>query len=143
MSSARSKIVKVIADKLREIDGSLPSNLNLFGNIKERLVFFDEVEDYPTVCVVAGSEARDYLPGDFKWAYLNIAIKLYVEKEDPLEELELLLEDIELKLDECDGAEYSPQNFITDIRIVSITTDEGVLAPLGMGEVLVQVRYDL
>lgn len=141
--SARSKVVQAIVAELKKIDGERPYNINLFGNVKSRLVFFDEVEDFPTACVVAGGEFRDYLPGGFKWGILSISIKLYVKEENPLESLELGLEDIEYFVDNNLDLEYDNNKSITDIRITSITTDEGVMAPLGIGEIILQVRYDL
>ena len=67
----RKKIVDSLADKLKEIDGNHPFNINLFENVHSKMVFLDEIEQYPKVCVVAGAESREYQPGEFKWRFLQ------------------------------------------------------------------------
>jgi len=142
--SARSKIRNALVDKLKQINGTGTYKSNLFGNVEGKLKFWDEVNDHPFVCVTAGDEAREYMPGSFKWAFLNITIRIYVEAEDPVEELETILEDIELLLDNNNSLEYNNgKNSTTEITILSITTDEGAMAPQGIGEVVIMVRYEL
>lgn len=141
--SVRAQVINALVEQIKKIDGELPYNSNVYNNVKGRLVFFDQVTDYPFICVVAGREYREYLPGGFKWAFLEISIKIYVRGDTPEEKLELLLEDIENILDANTELEYATNKSIVDINIVSIDTDEGVLAPLGIGEINIQVRYDL
>jgi len=56
-----------------------------------------------------------------------------------------LLEDIERLIDESDALVYddavNPNESTTSLTIESIGTDEGVIAPLGIGEMVVEVRY--
>jgi hypothetical protein len=142
----RTKIAEALAKKLKQIDGSHPFNLNLFDNVDSKLKFLDEIEHYPKVCVVAGDETREYQPGGFKWRFLTLTIRVYVHNEtDAQEELALLLEDIERLIDESDALVYddavNPNESTTSLTIESIGTDEGVIAPLGIGEMVVEVRY--
>ena len=142
----RKKIADALTEKLKEIDGNHPYNLNLFDNVASKMVFLDEIEQYPKVCVVAGDESRQYLPDGFKWRFLNLTVRAYVENaEDPQEELALLLEDIERIIDENDALVYDdtvdPNELTTSLTIDSISTDEGVIAPLGIGEISITVRY--
>ena len=142
----RTKIAEALAKKLKQIDGSYPFNLNLFDNVDSKLKFLDEIEQYPKVCVVAGDETREYQPGGFKWRFLTLTIRVYVHNEtDAQEELALLLEDIERLIDESDALVYDdavdPNESTTSLTIESIGTDEGVIAPLGIGEMVVEVRY--
>tara|TARA_B100001093_G_C26773365_1_gene991191 strand:- start:99 stop:551 length:453 start_codon:yes stop_codon:yes gene_type:complete len=144
--TGRKKIADALVGKLKEIDGSHPFNINLFDNAKAHMVFLDEIEQYPKVCVVAGDEEREYQPGGFKWRFLTLTVRSYVHNaEDPQEELALLLEDIERVIDENDALVYDdtvdPNLKTTSITIESISTDEGVIAPLGIGEMVVTVRY--
>jgi hypothetical protein len=93
-----------------------------------------------------GSEAREYLPSDFKWAYLAVSIKAYVKDEENAPELlEQLLEDLETCIDSNRELVYDVDNNLstTEILIQQITTDEGLLAPYGVGEINLQVRYAL
>lgn len=142
----RKKIVDALVEKLKEIDGNYPYNSNVFNNVDGHLKFLDQIEEYPKVCVVAGDETREYQPGEFKWRFLNIDIRCYIEnQEDPQEVLALLVEDIERVIDENDGLVYddtvSPNEQLTSLTIMSISTDEGVLTPLGIGEINVLCRY--
>lgn len=142
----RKKIAVALAEKLKEIDGSYPYNINVFDNVASHLVFLDEIQQYPKVCVVAGDESRQYLPDGFKWRFLSLTIRAYVSnEEDAQEELSLLIEDIERIIDDNDALVYddavSPNEQTTSMTIESIGTDEGVIAPLGIGEIVVEVRY--
>lgn len=142
----RKKIAEALAEKLKEIDGAHPYNTNVFENVDSTLKFLDEIETYPKVCVVAGDETRQYLPDGFKWRFLSLTIRAYVNNEDDAqEELALLIEDIERIIDENDALVYDdavdPNEKTTSITIESIGTDEGVIAPLGIGEIVVEVRY--
>ncbi len=142
----RKKIAVALAEKLKEIDGSYPYNVNVFDNVASHLVFLDEIQQYPKLCVVAGDESRQYLPDGFKWRFLSLTIRAYVSnEEDAQEELSLLIEDIERIIDDNDALVYddavSPNEQTTSMTIESISTDEGVIAPLGIGEIVVEVRY--
>ena len=142
----RTKIAEALANKLKEIDGSHPFNINIFDNVATKMVFLDEIEQYPKVCVIAGDETREYLPDGYKWRFLNLTIRAYINNEDDAqEELALLLEDIERIIDENDALVYddtvNPSESTTSLTIESIGTDEGVIQPLGIGEMVVEVRY--
>jgi hypothetical protein len=142
----RKKIAEAFANKLKEIDGNYPFNSNIYQNADSHLVFLDEIQQYPKVCVVAGDEVRQYQPGGFKWRLITITIRVYVEDaNDPQENLSLLLEDIERIIDDNDILVYddtvSPHLSSTSATIQSISTDEGAIAPLGIGEMVIEVRY--
>ena len=142
----RRKIADALVEKLKEIDGSHPFNINVFDNVQSKMVFLDEIEQYPKVCVVAGDETREYLPDGYKWRFLSLTIRAYVNnEEDAQEELALLFEDIERIIDENDALVYddsvNPNESTTSLTIESIGTDEGVIQPLGIGEMVVEVRY--
>jgi hypothetical protein len=96
--------------------------------------------------MTAGTEMRDYLPGNFTWAYLNISVKVYVRSEDSAQEqLEAVLGDVESCIDANRVLAYgaSAAEETTEILVQSITTDEGLLSPFGVGEINLQVRYAL
>ena len=142
----RTKIAEALANKIKEIDGNHPFNTNVFDNVQSKMVFLDEIEQYPKVCVVAGDESREYQPAGYKWRFLTLTVRAYVHnEEDAQEELALLLEDIERIIDENDALVYddtvNPSESTTSLTIESIGTDEGVIQPLGIGEMVVEVRY--
>ena len=142
----RKKIVDAYVKELKGINGQSPYNSNLFNEVHGNTLFIDQISQYPSVCVIAGDETREYQPSGFKWRYLDMEIRIYVsDEEDPQEELALLIEDIERVIDNNDVLTYddsvSPNEKTTSSTILTIATDEGVLAPLGVGEVAIQVRY--
>ena len=144
--TARKNIAESLAEQLKEIDGSHPYKTNVFENVTSKMLFLDEIEQYPKVCVVAGDESRQYLPDGYKWRFLTLTIRAYVHnEEDAQEELALLLEDIEKIIDENDALVYddsvNPNEKTTSMNVESLTTDEGVVEPLGIGEMTIIIRY--
>jgi hypothetical protein len=144
-TTRRMAIVKAIEDKLKLIDGNSPYRTNLFGNVLPRLKFWDEVQDFPAVHVSAGSETRQYQGGGYKDRFLTLTIRIYVQEENAVFALEKLLEDIETVLEANTWLEYVDQDGNTQrtqmISILSIDSDEGALEPLGVGEIICEVRY--
>lgn len=142
--SRRSSIVKALAEKFKEIDGTGLYKTNLYGNAFPYLKFWDETQNFPAIYMSPGGEIREYLPSEFKWGFLDVCIRIYVKSEDdPQTLLENLLEDVERVIDTNRTIVYDADNNYdtTEILIRSITTDEGLLAPYGVGEINVQVRY--
>ena len=142
----RISIVTALAEKFKEIDGTGSYKTDLFSNSYPKLKFWDEVQDFPCVYLTAGTEVREYMPSDFTWGYLNISVKVYVRSEsEAQQQLENLLDDLENVIDANRVLVYDTTNNFstTEILIQSITTDEGLLAPYGVGEINLQVRYAL
>ena len=145
--TARNKIVDALVKELKtSINGVSPYNSNIFNNADGHLKFLDTIQEYPQVCVVAGDETREYQPDGFKWRFLQLEIRCYIENEtDPQETLSLLMEDIERVIDNNDVLTYddtvSPALKTTSLTLQTLTTDEGALAPIGIGSMLLEVRY--
>ena len=143
-TSRRAAITKAIANKLALIDGRGIYHTAV-AEVSPRLKFWDEVEEFPAIHLNAGSETREYQGGGYKDRFLNVTIRCYVNQEDSVEALDELLEDIETVLEENSRMVYNNrlgiEELIQQITIISIDTDEGVLDPLGVGEILIEVRY--
>tara|TARA_B100000427_G_scaffold212000_1_gene176827 strand:- start:2885 stop:3337 length:453 start_codon:yes stop_codon:yes gene_type:complete len=143
-TSRRSGISKALADKLALIDGRGLYH-QAVAETSPRLKFWDEVEEFPAIHLNAGSETREYQAGGYKDRFLNLTVRCYVNQEDAVEALDELLEDVETVLEENSRLKYYDRNgleqFTRQITIISIDTDEGVLEPLGVGEILIEVRY--
>ena len=131
--------------KLKDINGTSVYESNLFNNVYNKLKFWNEVDDYPSVYLSAGPESREYLPGEFKWGHLSVTVRIYVKAEEPETELEKIFTDIETVVDANGKLVYDDDSgaFIEDMKIMSINTDEGLLAPIGVGEVTLHILYDL
>ena len=144
-TTRRLGIVEALVNKLKDIDGTGQYLSNLEENVSPRLKFWDEVEEFPAVHLNAGSETRQYQAGGYKDRFLSITLRCYVQAEDAVEALDELLEDVETVIEENSRLRYKDRNnvdqYTQQITVVSIDTDEGVLEPLGVGEMLVEVRY--
>ena len=144
-TSRRANIVNALAEKLKDINGAGAFLSDVQNNVHPFLKFWDEVDQFPAVHLNAGAETREYQGGGYKDRFLAITIRCYVNEEEAQDALNILMEDIETVLEENAQLEYLDKlnnSFKTQqITIISIDTDEGVLEPLGVGEILIEVRY--
>lgn len=144
-TTRRLGIVEAIVEKLKDINGTGTYLTDLAQNVSPRLKFWDEVEEFPAVHLNAGSETREYQGAGYKDRFLSITLRCYVQEEDSVLALDELLEDVETVLEDNSRLAYKDRNGATQytqqITIVSVDTDEGVLEPLGVGEMQIEVRY--
>jgi|TARA_Y100001938_G_scaffold104440_2_gene142585 tetrahydromethanopterin S-methyltransferase subunit B len=143
-TTRRSAILEAMAELFEKIDGGDGYKQDLTGAIEPRMKFWDEVESFPCLHMSAGTETREYYGGGQKWRFLTVTIRIYVNADDPIQELEELLEDVETVLDDAGQFDYSTTTGtqqVTQVTIISISTDEGALQPLGVGEMIVEIRY--
>lgn len=144
-TSRRMAIVNALATKLKIIDGTSTYNSNLENRVSPRLLFWDEVDEFPSVHLNAGSESRVYQGGGYKDRYLTVRIRIYVKEENAVDALEGVIEDIETVLEDSSRLAYKDRQGVTQytqqITIISIDTDEGVLEPVGVGEIVCEIRY--
>jgi hypothetical protein len=144
-TTRRQGIVNSLAEKLKGIDGTGNFFTDLDNNVIGRLLFWDEVDQFPAVHINAGSETREYQGGGYKDRFLSITLRCYVNTEDAADALDELMEDVETVIEDNSALSYTDKRGVSQktqqITIVSIDTDEGVLEPLGVGEMLIEVRY--
>ena len=144
-STRRYAIVNALVDKLKEIDGSGSYVSNINRQVFSKLRFFEEVRDFPTICVVASNEIRDYQTGGYRDRYLDVRIMIYVNQDDPLAACEAILEDVETVIETNGRLAYEDRTGTSqtthDITVLSISTDEGTLDPISIGEMTVRVHY--
>lgn len=144
-TTRRLGIVEALVNKLKDIDGTGHFLSNVNENVSPRLKFWDEVDEFPAIHLNAGQETREYQGGGYKDRFLTITLRCYVQDEDTVLALDELLEDVETVIEENARLTYKDRNnadqHTQQITVVSIDTDEGVLEPLGVGEMLIEVRY--
>jgi len=144
-TTRRLAIIDALVAKLKDIDGTGSYRTNLFENVSPRLKFWDEVEEFPAIHLNAGSETREYQGGGYKDRYMSVTLRCYVNEEDAVVALEKLMEDVETVLEINSRLAYKDREGNTQhtqqITIISLDTDEGVLEPYGVGEMLIEVRY--
>jgi hypothetical protein len=143
-TSRRAAITKALADKFSRINGRGTFYTNI-PEVSPYLKFWDEINEFPAIHLNAGSETREYQAGGYKDRFLNVTIRCYVNQENSVEALDELIEDVETVVEDNSRLEYTDRfgklKYTQQISVVSIDTDEGVLDPLGVAEILIEVRY--
>lgn len=123
---------------------------DLDKNVRGDILYLDSVDIFPAVTVAVGPERSEYLPSGFRWSFLTLYLRVYVNSQDESEEqLEHVIADIKKFIDKFDRLEYtvlnpdgtSEQRAVTQLTTKGISTDEGLFKPLALGEINVEVRY--
>ena len=144
-STRRYAVVNALVEKIKQINGTGSYTSNLNSNVFNKLKFYDDVSDFPCVCVTAGTETRQYQAGGYRDRFLDMRLMVFVREDNPLEVCEAILEDIETVIEENGRLEYTDRTGATqtthDITILSISTDEGTLDPISIGEMTIRVHY--
>jgi len=144
-TTRRLGIITALVEKLKLIDGTENFLSNVNSNVSPRLKFWDEVEEFPAIHLNAGSETREYQTAGYKDRFLTVTVRCYVQAEDAVQALDELMEDVETVLEENSRLAYldrtSTTQYTQQITVISLDTDEGVLEPMGVGEMLLEVRY--
>ena len=144
-SSRRRAVVEALAVALERVNGQPPFRSSV-AKVERRLKFWDEVNEFPTIHVGAGTETREYDGGGFRFRFLTITVRIYVSDDnDVVEALEELLEDVETVIEDSDPLTYydstGASQTTVQTTIGTVDTDEGVLEPLGVGEITLEIRY--
>jgi hypothetical protein len=144
-STRRRAIVEALCTKLEQINGNAPFRTSV-AKVERRLRFWDEVNEFPTIHVGAGAETREYDGGGFRFRFLRLTVRCYVsDDDDVILALEELLEDVESVLEDNDPLGYTDSTGASQstvqTTIATVDTDEGVLEPLGVGEIVCEIRY--
>ena len=144
-ATRRQSVIAALVEKLKGINGTGQFLSDIDNNVEPRLKFWDEVDQFPAIHLNAGSETREYLGAGQRHRFLSVTIRCYVRSEDAPDDLDRLLEDVETVIETHSSLKYKDrlgaEHTTHQITIVSIDTDEGVLEPLGVGEMLIEVRY--
>jgi len=113
------------------------------SNIFKHFKFLDELNDFPSVCFVAGTERRDQLGANRRLATIDIALRGYVFDENNVDKAEILAQNVESKVDSFSANVAARANGVSDARVISFRTDEGLLQPYGVADLEVQILYDV
>ena len=144
----RTEIVNYLIERLKNIDGDISPydnsyqfKLNIFNNAYRKIKFLDEVNDFPSIYLSAGTEIRNFQSENLTVATLTVIIRAYVYGEDNSQSLaDDLVQDIEHVIYHIGD---NPDKGILDITIENITEDEGLAFPYGIAEVELSIVYRL
>jgi len=125
----KTNIIKTVVSEL--------TSLTL--NVHRRFLYLEEINDFPTIILFAGDESRKYLgAGQKEGAFLlNIRGYLFTD-ENSLDDAEDLANEIDSVI-----RNMSKIDNLIDMRVLTINTDEGILSPYGMCNLLVEVVYQI
>jgi hypothetical protein len=144
-STRRYAVVNALVEKVKEINGTGSYVSNLNRNVFNKLKFYDDVSDFPCVCITAGTETRQYQAGGYRDRFLDIRLMIFVKEDNPLDVCEAILEDIETVAEANGRLAYVDRTGATqythDITVLSLSTDEGTLDPISIGEMTLRVHY--
>lgn len=145
--SRRKEVTEFLVNELKKINGSASTfdpaytySTDVANNVFRRLKFLDEINDFPTICINAGSEARTYDTSGLITGDLTLNIRAYLRAENPITAAENLADDIEhIVYHIGDKSDMGLLNMIMQ----SVSTDEGLVAPFGILEIDILARYQL
>lgn len=143
--SNRQSIVVAYADTTKATLDGVVDGYNIYDNVFARNMLTKDIVSFPCITFSPGPESFQYLPAGLRWNYLTVYARAYVKNvEEPQQELEVLIQKIKNIIASNTNMPYYVGNTlmnITDATLQEISTDEGLLAPDGIAEVVFVVRY--
>ena len=113
------------------------------SNVHKRFKFLDELNDFPSLCFVAGGESRQELGANRRLGSIGVALRGYVFDENNVDTAEILAQNVESKVDSFSANVAARANGVSDARVTSFRTDEGLFTPYGLADLEIQILYDL
>ena len=147
-TSRRTEIIDFLVTELKKINGERSTfnsnytyNTNLSNNVYRKLKFLDEVNDFPSVYIAAGTEIRDFNSENLTTATLDATIRAYVFSDDNSQDkIDELAQDIEHVIYNIGN---NSSKGIQQFSIANISADEGLVAPYGLSEIEITIDYIL
>ena len=147
----KTDIIDLVETELKRIDGTEDTRIvphaprtflsNVYNNVDRQFRFIDDVNDFPFITFISTNETRTHIGGGVKYGTLDLTIRGYVQGENALNLADDLAEDIEYILGTLAFISDGRYKDIEDVRIISISTDEGLFEPLGICLVDAQIEY--
>jgi len=150
--SRRTQIIDFLVTELKRINKQQDARTvpvrngytyktNVFNNVFRRQKYLNEINDFPTICVRATGEDRLELGAGVRFGTFGFEIRAYVKNEAIIETEEDLADDIEFVLENLTSEATARARELTDVRITSTETDEGLMAPFGVVIINGILRY--
>lgn len=118
----------------------LRDNREIYDNVFRGLKFIDQINDFPCIYVQAGQETFDYNSKNSTTASMSLMFRVYTYEENAIHGIEELADGVVNVLERI--IPY-PEKRIIEAIVVSVDTDNGLLEPYGLAEILVNVIYDV
>ena len=140
MTARRTQIVEaLVSDIHTNIARMLP------GNVTRQMVFLNEVNDFPFVCMLVEPETRFHYGAGRKLATLALSLRGYVFDGDSGENIDLA-EDLGMDIDSLvidTFAEAHRDLGVEFAAVESFRTDEGLMSPYGIADLTITITYEV
>ena len=113
------------------------------SNVFKRFKYLEEINDFPTVCLNPGAESREELGANRRLGNIGVSLRGYVFDENNIDTAEIFAQNVESKVDSFSANVAAKANGVSDARVVSFRTDEGLFQPYGIADLEVEILYDL
>tara|TARA_Y100000389_G_scaffold184292_1_gene202596 strand:+ start:813 stop:1247 length:435 start_codon:yes stop_codon:yes gene_type:complete len=117
----------------------------LSGNVTRQMVFLNEVNDFPFVCMKVEPETRFHYGAGRKLATLVILLRAYVFDGDSSEIIDLT-EDLGMDIESLvlqPFAEAHRDLGVDMCNCVTFGTDEGLMSPYGVMDQTINIVYEV
>ena len=154
MSSKRRQIINEIVTALKLIDGgieSLPNSprspytfcTNINNNAFAKQEYLNTINDFPSVyCYPMSSETRSRIGDAQVFCSFILEIRGYVYSDDnSIEVTADLAQDVQYIIDSMKYRPSFKSLNVTECRVESLSTDEGIMDPYGVAENRALVIY--
>lgn len=136
--SRRSDILNSFTTHLRSAqytDSSLPTD-----GVQRGMKWLDQINDFPYICYHVDASENTHIGANERYYQMAISLRGYVRGENSQSLADQLALDIEDAADSFRDAALSTY-MIVDSRVVSVSTDEGLMEPHGIVEMSIEVSY--
>lgn len=137
MATRRKQIIDGLVTELGQT--SDVSSSNVFRHFK----YLDEINDFPSVCLLPRNEARIERGANRRLGIIEVALRGYTFDENNLDRAEFLAQNVEAKVDSFSANVAAKANGVSDVRVVTFRTDEGLFEPYGIADLELQILYDV
>ena len=137
MATRRKQIIDGLVTELGQTPDVSP--LNVFRHFK----YLDEINDFPTICLLPRNEARIERGANRRLGIIEVALRGYTFDENNLDRAEFLAQNVEAKVDSFSANTAAKANGVSDVRVVTFRTDEGLFEPYGIADLELQILYDV
>jgi hypothetical protein len=126
-----------------DIITQLRTDLSTIAICSSILKTLDEINDFPYITFTPSSESRLHYGANLRWGTTLIQLRGYTYDTsiDAMTAAEQLARDIEQIVDAFRLA-HTTLN-VVQMRVQSITTDEGVMEPYGIADLSINLTYEV
>lgn len=103
------------------------------------LKFLHEVNDFPAFYIYSGDESRYHEGAGHKYGIISSALRGYIQS-DKLDDVEDYARSLE------EALQIFPKtrrDLVEEVRVMSLRTDEGLMAPFGVIDLEIEILYDV